>query len=141
SFASVEGVVHGNPDLCADSAITLDGLGSPFDGKYTVTSTRHRFDPLDGYLTTFTVSGRNDRTMLGLASSGGSGSGPTGPVVGVVSDVQDPEKLGRVRVTMPWLDDEYVSPWARTVHPGAGKERGWVALPEVGDEVLLHFEQ
>lgn len=140
SFASVEGVVHGNPDLCANSAITLDGLGSPFDGKYTVTSTRHRFDPAHGYLTTFTVSGRNDRTLLGLASSGGS-TGLTGPVVGVVSDIKDPEAQGRVQVTMPWLDDDYVSPWARTVHAGAGKDRGWVVLPEVGDEVLVDFEQ
>lgn len=144
SFASVEGVVRGNPDLCANSAITLDGLGSPFDGKYTVTSTRHRFDPAHGYLTTFTVSGRNDRTMLGLAASGSSTAsrvGPVGPVVAVVTDVNDPDKLGRVKVTMPWLDDDYVSPWARTVHPGAGKDRGWVVLPEVGDEVLVDFEQ
>lgn len=141
SFASVEGVVHGNPELCANCAITLDGLGSPFDGKYTVTSTRHRFDPAQGYLTTFTVSGRNDRTMLGLASSGSRGAGPVGPAVGVVTDIQDPEKLGRVKIKMPWLDDDYVSPWARTVHAGAGKDRGWVALPEVDDEVLVDFEQ
>ena len=25
--------------------------------------------------------------------------------------------------------------------PGAGAERGWIALPEVGDEVLIGFEQ
>lgn len=141
SFASVEGVVRGNPQLSANSAITLSGLGTPFDGKYTVTSTRHRFEPAHGYLTTFTVSGRNDRTMLGLASTGAARSGPRGPVVGVVSDINDPEKIGRVKVGMPWLDEDYVSPWARTVHAGAGKDRGWFVLPEVGDEVLVDFEQ
>ncbi|GAA1135953.1 VgrG-related protein [Ornithinicoccus hortensis] len=143
SFASVEGLVRGNPALCANCAITLAGLGSPFDGKYTVSSTRHRFDST-GYLTTFSVAGRNDRTMLGLASSGPAavdGSGRRGPVVGVVSDVNDPDKIGRVRVSMPWLDADYVSPWARTVHAGAGKERGWLVLPEVGDEVLVDFER
>lgn len=140
SFASVEGVVRGNPDLTANSAISLTGLGPPFDGKYTVTSTRHRFDATSGYLTTFTVSGRNDRTMLGLSSSPAGGTGPRGPVIGLVSDVKDPEQIGRVKVSMPWLDDTYVSPWARTVHAGAGKDRGWLVMPEVGDEVLVAFE-
>ncbi|HEX8489006.1 MAG TPA: phage baseplate assembly protein V, partial [Propionibacteriaceae bacterium] len=36
---------------------------------------------------------------------------------------------------------DYVSDWARTVQPGAGKDRGWTLLPEVGDEVLVCFEQ
>ncbi|NLG22760.1 MAG: VgrG-related protein [Actinomycetales bacterium] len=140
SFAAVEGVVRGNPELSANSAITLTGLGEPFDGKYTVTSSRHRFDAHSGYLTTFTVSGRNDRTMLGLAANGAGPGGPRGPVIGQVTDVKDPEKMGRVKVKLPWLDDAYVSPWARTVHAGAGNERGWLVMPEVGDEVLVDFE-
>ena len=32
-----------------------------------------------------------------------------------------------------------MSTWARTLQPGAGKGRGWVVLPEVGDEVLVAF--
>ena len=64
-----------------------------------------------------------------------------GPVVGLVSDVADPEQLGRVTLTFPWLSDSYVSDWARTVQPGAGKDRGAMVLPEVGDEVLVLFEQ
>ena len=43
--------------------------------------------------------------------------------------------------TFPWLSDDYVSDWARTVQPGAGKDRGAMVLPEVGDEVLVAFEQ
>ena len=35
--------------------------------------------------------------------------------------------------TSPW--------WARTVQPGAGKDRGAAGLPEVGDEVLVAFAQ
>ena len=59
----------------------------------------------------------------------------------MVSDATDPEKAGRVKLTFPWLSDDYVSDWARTVQPGAGKDRGWPVLPEVGDEVLVAFEQ
>jgi uncharacterized protein involved in type VI secretion and phage assembly len=64
-----------------------------------------------------------------------------GVVVAQVSDANDPSGQGRVKLTFPWLSDEYVSDWARTVQPGAGKDRGAIVLPEVGDEVLVAFEQ
>ena len=64
-----------------------------------------------------------------------------GPVVAQVSDANDPQQQGRVKLTFPWLSDTYVSDWARTVQPGAGKDRGAMVLPEVGDEVLVLFEQ
>ena len=63
----------------------------------------------------------------------------TGVVVGVVSAVKDPKKLGRVRVTYPALSDTFVSTWARTVQLGAGPGRGSLILPEVNDEVLVAF--
>ena len=137
SFAEFEGTARGNPKLRAGAAVSIDGLGEPFDGKYTITTSRHRFDPLTGYSTSFSVTGRRDRTMLGLASGGGRGQAPAGIVIGQVSDAADPEKAGRVKLTFPWLSDDYVSDWARTVQPGAGKDRGWQVLPEVGDEVLV----
>jgi uncharacterized protein involved in type VI secretion and phage assembly len=62
-------------------------------------------------------------------------------VSGQVSDVRDPLEQGRVTVTFPWLSDSYVSDWARTVQPGAGRDRGAMVVPEVGDEVLVAFEQ
>jgi phage protein D/phage baseplate assembly protein gpV len=146
TFAEFEGVVRGNPEVRAGKAVTVDNLGAPFDGKYTVTSSRHRLDPATGYTTVFTVTGAQDRTLLGLAGgAGGSGAAPGGApggvVVATVDDVNDPEKTGRVRLQLPWLSDDYVSGWARTVHPGAGKDRGALVLPEVGDEVLVAFEQ
>jgi phage baseplate assembly protein gpV len=143
TFAEFEGVARGNPQLRAGAAVSIDGLGEPFDGKYTVTTSRHRFDPTGGYTTTFAVTGRHDRSLLGLASGGAehAGRAPAGVVVGQVSDANDPEKAGRVKVTFPWLSDDYVSDWARTLQPGAGKNRGWTVVPEVGDEVLVAFEQ
>jgi len=141
-FAEFEGVARGNPEVRAGAAVTVDGLGTPFDGKYTVTTSRHRLDPTTGYTTFFSVTGVRDRTMLGLASGGGPApTAPPGVVVAVVDDVNDPEKTGRVRLSYPWLDGRYVSGWARTVQAGAGKDRGALVLPEVGDEVLVVFEQ
>jgi uncharacterized protein involved in type VI secretion and phage assembly len=46
-----------------------------------------------------------------------------------------------VKLTLPWLSDDYVSAWARTVQAGAGRDRGALIVPEVGDEVLVVFEQ
>ncbi len=63
-----------------------------------------------------------------------------GVTVGVVTNNQDPDGLGRVKVRFPWLSDEDESHWARVLTPMAGPERGLWLLPEVDDEVLVSFE-
>ena len=64
-----------------------------------------------------------------------------GVTVGIVTNNQDPENLGRVKVKYPWLSESAESHWARLLTPMAGKDRGIYFLPEVDDEVLLAFEQ
>ena len=64
-----------------------------------------------------------------------------GMVVGMVTNNQDPEGLARVRVHLPWLEASEESYWARIVTPMAMTEQGMFFLPEVGDQVLLGFEQ
>jgi phage protein D/phage baseplate assembly protein gpV len=143
-FAELEAVLQGNPLVRAGTAVTLVNAGKPFDGKYTVTATRHSFDPDSGYTTWVTVSGAQDRTLFGLIDGIGPGAGRAderGVVIAQVSDNRDPDELGRVRLTFPWLSDDFVSDWARTVQPGAGNGRGAMIVPEVGDEVLVAFEQ
>ena len=142
AFAEFDGVARGNPKIRAGTALSIDNLGPPFDGKYTVTTSRHHFDQTAGYVTQFAVTGRQDRSLLGLASGGGVPDNRlVGVVVAQVSDVNDPQGYGRVKLTYPWLSDTYVSDWARTVQPGAGRDRGTMVVPEVGDEVLAAFEQ
>jgi len=142
-FAELEGVMRGNPAVRAGTAVVLAGAGKPFDGKYAVTASRHVFEPDTGYTTWLTVSGGQDRTLFGLVegASGPARAGGGGLVIGQVSDNRDPDDLGRVRLTFPWLSDDFVSDWARTVQPGAGDGRGALIVPEVGDEVLVGFEQ
>ena len=74
----------------------------------------------------FSVTGRQERSLLGLASGGArgrAGAGRRGDRPG--QRRQRPGEGGRVKLTFPWLSDDYVSDWARTVQPGAGKDRGW----------------
>ncbi|MBI3722431.1 hypothetical protein HY251_00520 [bacterium] len=63
-----------------------------------------------------------------------------GLVVGIVTNNKDPDKLGRVKVKFPWLDDTVESWWARICYPMGGKERGYWWIPELEDEVLVGFE-
>ena len=71
-------------------------------------------------------------------------SGPSGRidgvVVGIVTNNDDPDNLGRVKVKLPWLSDNQESGWARIAAPMAGSQRGFCFLPEVDDEVLVAFE-
>lgn len=63
-----------------------------------------------------------------------------GVVIGVVTNNQDPDGLGRVKLRFPWMPVEVESHWARVVSPMAGNDRGLYVLPEVDDEVLVAFE-
>jgi phage protein D len=143
SFAAFDGVARGNPKLKAGAAVSLGLAGELFDGRYTLTTTRHVYDPLEGYTTWFTVSGRQERSLLGLAS-GGNGSSSRRAIEGVVpalvTNAKDPDGLCRVKLKFPWLSDSYETDWVRTVQPGGGATRGAMVVPEVNDEVLVAFE-
>lgn len=62
-----------------------------------------------------------------------------GLVEAICTDNKDPEKLGRIKVKFPTLPDTPESHWARLAMPMAGRERGWMTIPEVDDEVLVGF--
>lgn len=142
--AEAEGVARGNPRLKAGSAISVGVVADDFVGRYTLTHTRHVFD-VHGYRTRFEVSGRQDRSLLGLVANGALQSSAAGPpvygvVVAQVTNNDDPDKRGRVKLKFPWLSDTYESDWARMMQTGAGPDSGVSFLPEVNDEVLVAFE-
>lgn len=62
-----------------------------------------------------------------------------GIVEAIVIDNVDPDQLGRVKVKFPILPDAPESFWARLVMPMAGRDRGWMTIPEIDDEVLVAF--
>jgi uncharacterized protein involved in type VI secretion and phage assembly len=63
-----------------------------------------------------------------------------GIVIGVVSSLEDKENLGRVTVRFPYFGEQE-SNLARLATLMAGKGFGSYFVPEVGDEVLVAFEQ
>ena len=61
----------------------------------------------------------------------------------LVTDIKDPDGLGRVRVTLPWVVDPEggrYEAWARLATMMGGKNRGSWFVPDVDDEVLVAFE-
>lgn len=70
-----------------------------------------------------------------------SGGYVKGVAIAVVTQNRDEENMCRVKVRYPWHDKPRDSYWARLAMPMAGKERGLVLIPEVGDEVLVAFER
>ena len=142
TFAEAEGDAMGDPSIQAGAQVEIAGVPSQFCGKWTVTNARHVFDPLEnGYHTKFWVSGRQNRNLLGLTSVANEHRTQlNGLVCGVVTNVSDPDKLGRVKVALPWLSPDFESDWSRVAQFGSGPRSGALFLPEVGDEVLLGFE-
>ena len=64
-----------------------------------------------------------------------------GVCTGRVINPLDPLLLGRVQVQLPFIDSLDLSPWARVAVPMAGPLHGTYMIPNLGDEVLVAFEQ
>jgi phage baseplate assembly protein V len=64
-----------------------------------------------------------------------------GVTIGIVTNTQDDQKLGRVKLKLPLLSQQDETDWVRVLTPLAGQEQGLYCLPEVDDEVLVAFEQ
>jgi phage protein D len=144
TFAEAEGMAYGDADIQPGKAVKIKGVPEEFEGDWVVTNARHTFIPHEGgYRTRFVVSGRHDRSLLGLTNVTDTTTDArtiNGLVPAVVTNNNDPKSMGRVKVAFPWLAPSYESDWARVGQYGMGKKWGALFLPEVGDEVLVGFE-
>ncbi len=64
---------------------------------------------------------------------------PKGIATAIVTNNEDPEGMGRIKITYTWDEDGYESYWARVMSFMAGDDRGGYFLPEVDDEVVVGF--
>lgn len=60
----------------------------------------------------------------------------------LVTDIVDPDRLGRVEVSLPHLgsEDAGVRHWATLLTPYADDNEGFCAYPSVGSQVVVGFE-
>lgn len=62
-----------------------------------------------------------------------------GVMVGIVTNNDDPEKLGRVKLKLPIREGADETDWVRVATFMGGADRGSFFVPEVNDEVLVAF--
>lgn len=82
-------------------------------------------------------------TLLHGRIADGLGGRWYGVYPALVSDIQDPDATGRVKVTLPWSPDtagQRYEVWARLATLMGGSKRGSWFVPDVNDEVLVVFE-
>ncbi len=141
-YIAAEGVSDGNPSIRAGTAVQVSGLGQKFSGLYRVAAATHVLRGGATYETHFANSPAH--TLLG--SVGGDRAGGARPpfgsqlVLGIVTNNDDPDDMGRVRVRYPALAPDAEGAWARIASVSAGNARGLMMLPVVGEEVLVGFE-
>ena len=132
-----------NPHLTVGTLVDITGeaTNEHDHGKFIITSVSHSVSGTLSYQNSFTAIPAEMQLP------------PPPPVSrpvcesqrAVVTDNEDPEKLGRIRVRFLWQPDGEATPWVRIVQPYAGKgERGglhgFYFIPEIGTEVLVGFE-
>jgi phage protein D len=140
AYIEAEGVAFGNPAIKAGCKVQIQGVGTQFGGTYVVSSSTHTWKGRTGYLTSFTISGRSDRGLLDLMRPPERHDWSHDLVVGVVTNNNDPEQRGRVRVKYPSLSDSEESAWARVASVSAGNQRGLMMMPQPDEEVIVGFE-
>lgn len=68
------------------------------------------------------------------------------PELATVKENNDDKGQGRVKVAFDWQKNGKTTNWVRVQTPNAGvsgavpKNRGWVFVPEVGDQVMVSYE-
>lgn len=68
------------------------------------------------------------------------------PELATVKENNDDKGQGRVKVAFDWQKNDKTTNWIRVQTPNAGvsgavpKNRGWVFVPEVGDQVMVSYE-
>ena len=141
AYIAAEGVTDGNPAIRAGTTVAVTGVGSAFSGTYRVVRATHVLRGGSTYETRFANSPTH--TVLGAVGAERSGAKPrfgAQLTLGLVTNNQDPDNMGRVRVRYPSLADDAEGTWARIASLSAGNRRGMLMLPVVGEEVLIGFE-
>ena len=126
--AVLSGVAEGDPGLHPGSRVNVCGFPEKLPSRFVLTSVIHRISKLTGFISEISTHPQEPERV------------PEGAILacGIVSDVRDPEKLGRVRLTLPAVGGVETD-WLEVVSCGAGAGKGFLYLPSVDDKVAALF--
>ncbi|MBV7534714.1 type VI secretion system tip protein VgrG [Duganella sp. sic0402] len=139
-----EALFQGSALAAPGVMVTLEGLGSRFNGDAYVSAVQHSVS--DGFWSTRATIGMAPEwfTERAPAVNAPPASGQLAAMANVQTGVVlkldgDPAGEFRVQVSLPLLQAGKLGLWARLASFYASKEFGAMFYPEVGDEVLLAF--
>lgn len=120
------GLADGDVRLRPGARVDVVGVAAAVAGRYVLTAVTHRLDAHQGFISELSTEPppRRPRTYASAMT------------LGEVSRVDDPDGKGRVRVTLPTFGGVETD-WMQVLGAGAGKGKGLMMLPDVGDQVLL----
>ncbi len=133
-----------NPKIKPGELLEVEDVLPDWNGTYYVSEVEHLFGDRQPFITRFRLGGITPTTLVDLFGPAPGASVErlaSGVAVATVTSVSDPDKQHRIKVSLPHLSDDNESDWIRVVQFGAGDQRGMLMMPEVGDEVLVAFEQ
>lgn len=143
SAIEAEGVAEGDPDLRPGVLVEFRGLGK-WNGKYLLSECVHVYRGGSGFRTRFHVAARPKSLLAAVLPEAAQKPAQRVDSImqGEVTNLNDPENMGRVRVKLPTMAQESDPEgwWARVASNNAGKDRGILMLPQVGDKVIVGFE-
>ncbi len=123
-----------NAEVKAGNEITIQGVLDS-QGVYGVTRAVHQWTST-GYTNQFECTPWKKWTNPQAPHARPS----PGLIPARVVDNNDPDNSGRVKVQFYWQEDNQTQ-WMTMMAPHAGADRGFMFLPEVGDEVWVAFEE
>jgi uncharacterized protein involved in type VI secretion and phage assembly len=111
-------------------------------GEYLITQVSHQLTNGNQYTSTFkAIAGDTHIIPTPILPAP-----PCEPQLAIVRKNDDPQRQGRVRVQFLWQKGDNMTDWIRVMTPDAGsgdktaKNRGFVFVPEVGDQVMVGFQ-
>jgi len=129
-----------SPYLTLGTRLTLY-FGEEELGQYLVSEVEHVLENNNQYRSTFKAIAGDTLIIPAPILTAPAAE----PQLAVVKNNDDPQGQGRVRVQFQWQQESYMSDWIRVASPdgggsdGVGVNRGFVFVPEVGDQVFVSF--
>lgn len=120
------GTSDGDTRIRPGALVAVAGVAPLLNGTYMVAAATHTIDLQVGYLTEIDTMPppRHPRQRGSIATPA------------VVTQIDDPDGLGRVRVSLPGFENVETD-WINVVSLGAGGGKGLMIQPDVGDDVLV----
>jgi phage protein D/phage baseplate assembly protein gpV len=123
------GVAEGDARLRPGAPVNIQGVAASLAGQYVLTTVNHTIDSRRGFISEISTAPPAPRRQADAAFAGALSA------LGVVTKIDDPEKLGRVKVSLPAFGDVETD-WMEVLSAGGGEGKGLLMIPDVGDRVL-----